>query len=198
MAVAVPPASRICLTCASASSVFPAKFTTTANRSPASRFAMAAPMPRDAPVTIAVFPFCAIGSSSPLRVNSGTKIALYSISMNHEIGKRVVLLHDRGGRDELVGERPDRAVEKLPYCFVLLTLPLEALLSEIEHLVLLHVGVVLVQRLSKSVRPVIPADEVQVIDIGGGERRRQRGSTWRSNRSRRESGILVGVVRRVE
>jgi hypothetical protein len=50
---ALLPVASILATSASASALPPAKLTTTANPSAARRVAIAAPMPRDAPVTIA-------------------------------------------------------------------------------------------------------------------------------------------------
>src|ERR1700727_1925767 len=55
MARARPPALVISLTTSSALAALPAKLTTTPNPSAARRRAMVRPMPRDAPVTIAVF-----------------------------------------------------------------------------------------------------------------------------------------------
>ena len=57
-------------------------------------------------------------------------------------------------------------------------------------LVFLNIGVVLRQRLGERMRPVIPADEVEVIDVGGSERRFERCSSWRGDRPGRKACVL--------
>src|SRR5947207_2446132 len=70
--------------------------------------------------------------------------------------------------------------------------------AEVLHLKLLHVAVVLLQRPGKFVGAVVPAHKIQEIAIGGVQDRFERGAAWRGNRARRQPGVAIGVVRRID
>src|SRR2546427_12064964 len=71
-------------------------------------------------------------------------------------------------------------------------------LAEVLNLVLVHVAVVFGQRARELMGAVVPADEVQKIGVGRMHGSVERGAAGRRDGTRRQAGIAVGVVRRVE
>src|SRR5262245_8304759 len=75
---------------------------------------------------------------------------------------------------------------------------LETLLTEVQDLMFIDVRVVLRQRRRKGMRPIVLADEVEVVHGGRRERGLQRGAARRSDRARRKARVLIGVVGRID
>src|SRR5438876_10781330 len=74
----------------------------------------------------------------------------------------------------------------------------DALVAEVLDLILPYVAVVLVERAGELVRAVVPADKIQVVGIGWIHRGLERCFARRRNWARREAGVPIGVVRRIE
>src|SRR4051794_2413980 len=72
------------------------------------------------------------------------------------------------------------------------TRPSCPLISEVLHLIFLHVAVVFVERSRELVRTVVAADEVQVVGVGRMDGCFERCAAWRGDRTRRQPRIAVG------
>src|SRR3954470_11761360 len=91
-----------------------------------------------------------------------------------------------------------RTSRSLPARFARRRRPAGAVLAEVLHLVLLDVAIVFVERAGELVRAVVAADEVEVLGVGRVHRGLERGEAGRRNRPRRQPGIAIRVVGRIE